>query len=196
MNQSGNRRRCPDWPRYMAHGAHLQHERYGPRGVERERPLFSPTHAGGDALTPPGAAESPPGPPRPFRPPWTAPRGRVLVIDNEPAILLVVHRILGPDYELSDATLAADAVALIAGGTRFDAILCDLLMPGLSGQDFYRQLLSVDPLVAYRVIFMTGAATLPDVRHFLSSTGNEVLEKPFTRAALQAAVQSMCTGTR
>ncbi len=126
----------------------------------------------------------------PVRPHLAAPLGRVLVVDNERTILRVVRRILGADYELIDATLAADAVALITGGTRFDAILCDLLMPGLSGQDFYRHLLSVDPLVANRVIFMTGAATLPDVRHFLSLTGSAVLEKPFTRAALQAAVRS------
>jgi CheY-like chemotaxis protein len=124
----------------------------------------------------------------------TPPRRRVLVVDNEPSISVVVHRILGEEYELCDAVDAQDAIALISIVPRFDAILCDLLMPRLSGQGLYQHLLTKDAPLARRIVFITGAASLPDVQSFLSSVSNVVLQKPFTRAALYGAVQSVSAG--
>ena len=118
-------------------------------------------------------------------------RARILVLDNDPTISLVIHRVLGAAYDIHDMTDAKEAIALIRGGTRFDAILCDLLMPGLGGRDFYRQLLAADWRAAAGVIFITGAAGLPEMKAFLSTLSNPVLEKPFTRAALRAVVQSV-----
>jgi two-component system NtrC family sensor kinase len=116
-------------------------------------------------------------------------RRRVLAIDNDPTILLVVHRILDSEYEVVGVTDAQNALTVLTGGPRFDAVLCDFLMPGLSGQEFYGKLLSSAPSIAPRLIFITGAASLPDTQLFLSSIPNAFLEKPFTRQALRDVVR-------
>ena len=127
----------------------------------------------------------------PFRGPWCP---RVLVVDNDATIGRVVDRVLGRDCELRVCTDSQEAYSLILAGTvHFDVILCDLLMPGLSGRAFYAAVLKANPVAAARIVFITGAADLPDSRAFFSSIPNLVLEKPFTRAALKDVVRAVAS---
>ena len=121
-------------------------------------------------------------------------RRRVLIVDNDPTISRVVVRILAGEHETHTCTVAREAIALLASGSRFDVILCDFLMPELSGNDFFRAVSSIDPAIAARIVFITGAASLPEVQAFLSSISNVVLEKPFTRVALRDTVRSVAGG--
>ena len=115
-------------------------------------------------------------------------------MDNDPTISRVAVRILAGEHETHTCTDAREASALLLSGSRFDVILCDFLMPGLSGHDFFRAVSSIDPAMAERIVFITGAASLPEVQAFLSSISNVVLEKPFTRVALRDAVRSVGSG--
>ena len=63
---------------------------------------------------------------------------------------------------------------------RFDAILCDLRMPGVSGESLYRRVCELDPAQAERFLFMTGVGFGTEVERFLTASGRPVLEKPFT----------------
>lgn len=112
----------------------------------------------------------------------------VLVVDNEPPIASVVRRVLGLGHDITALEDAVDACKVIREGSRFDVILCDLLMPGMSGQQFYEALVKQAPDMAERVVFMSGATTLPDSRAFLSTVRNDVLEKPFSSARLREVV--------
>src|SRR5207247_1132132 len=62
-------------------------------------------------------------------------RRRVLVVDDEPLIGQVLLRILRSDYDVSVPKSSTEALARILGGERYDVILCDLLMPRLTGME-------------------------------------------------------------
>jgi CheY-like chemotaxis protein/anti-sigma regulatory factor (Ser/Thr protein kinase) len=116
------------------------------------------------------------------------PRGRVLAVDDEPFVLRTLERILSPLHEVAVASSAAEALARIAEDARFDAILCDVMMPGMNGMEFYRELERSHPELAARVIFVTGGALVDEVRAFLEGAGTPVVEKPFAPAQILDAV--------
>lgn len=121
--------------------------------------------------------------------PVTGRRGRILVVDDEQLVLRSVRRILSQEHDVLAMVSAEEALVLCAGGEKFDLILCDLMMPDMTGMDFHRELLLVDPEQADRMIFITGGAFTEKARAFLSETPKEHLEKPFYSANLRAIVQ-------
>jgi signal transduction histidine kinase len=118
-------------------------------------------------------------------------RGRILVVDDEPLLCIVIDRILGSDHEVTVEPSAARALELIRGGARFDVILSDLMMPDMNGMDLYAELARSAPDQASRMIFMTGGAFSTEAADFLQKAANAVLEKPFKAANLRKAVQGL-----
>jgi two-component system cell cycle sensor histidine kinase/response regulator CckA len=116
-------------------------------------------------------------------------RGRILVVDDEPLVIRTVKRILSKEHDLVVTEAATEALALCASGEKFDLILCDLMMPEMTGMDLHRELSLVAPEQADRMIFVTGGAFTEKARRFLSETPKEHLEKPFASANLRAIVQ-------
>ena len=116
-------------------------------------------------------------------------RGRILVVDDEPLVIRTVERILSKEHDLVVTVAATEALALCASGEKFDLILCDLMMPEMTGMDLHRELSLVAPEQADRMIFVTGGAFTEKARRFLSETPKEHLEKPFASANLRAIVQ-------
>jgi PAS domain S-box-containing protein len=116
-------------------------------------------------------------------------RGRILVVDDEELVLRGVQRTLSQEHDVVTVVAAKEALALCAGGEKFDLILCDLMMPDMTGMDLHRELSGVAPEQADRMIFLTGGAFTPKARHFLSETPKEHLEKPFDPANLRAIVR-------
>ncbi len=116
-------------------------------------------------------------------------RGRILVVDDEQVVVNAVRRILAKEHDVVAVVAAKEALALCAGGERFDLILSDLMMPEMTGMDLHRELSRVDPEQADRMVFLTGGAFTPRAQRFLSETPQEHLEKPFDSAHLRASVQ-------
>ncbi len=116
---------------------------------------------------------------------------RVLVIDDCAPLGRTIARLLR-DHDVTCVTNVQSALSLmVAQGHRYDAILCDLHMPGMNGEDFYDALCVAQPHEARRVVFMTGdLLTTP----FLTRTSNECLAKPFSSAALRAAIARTTMG--
>ncbi len=102
----------------------------------------------------------------------------VLVLDDEPSIGMVVDKLL-KQHEVTAVTAARRALELIEEGRRFDVILCDLMMPEMSGMEFHAELDRRDPDLARRVVFISGGAFTPDAHAFLERVPNEQLAKPF-----------------
>jgi PAS domain S-box-containing protein len=119
----------------------------------------------------------------------TSRRGRILVVDDDRLVVNGIKRILGKLHEVVAIVAAKDALALLADGSTFDLILCDLMMPDMTGMDLYRELVRVAPDHADRMIFMTGGAFTAEARQFLTETPKEHLEKPFGPGNLRAIVQ-------
>jgi len=91
-------------------------------------------------------------------------------------------------------TSARDALAQLEQGLTFDVILCDVVMPGASGVDFYEQLRTVRPELCERVVFMTGATLGSDQGRSLAALPNAVLEKPFDLDRLEAMLAAATAG--
>ncbi len=117
-------------------------------------------------------------------------RGRILVVDDEPLVAKVVSRSLASDHEVIGLERSAEALELVRAGQRFDVILCDLMMPEMSGIDFYQALCDFAPEQASAVVFLTGGAFTPRARRFLDEVPNRWLEKPFDPAMLSSLVNS------
>jgi PAS domain S-box-containing protein len=115
-------------------------------------------------------------------------RGRVLVIDDEPAIGRAMIRVLQRDHDVSFVGEAREALSRIAGGASFDVVLCDLMMPGMNGMEFFEAVREEKPDLARRIVFVTGGAFTPRSEAFLQSTANACLVKPVEPAALRKVV--------
>jgi CheY-like chemotaxis protein len=114
---------------------------------------------------------------------------RVLVIDDEPALVAVIARMLEGDCHVDVAVGANDGLALLTKATTpYDAILCDLMMPDMTGMDLFAEVSRQRAGVAERFVFMTGGAFTPRAAAFLARVKNHRIEKPFDRAALVDAI--------
>jgi signal transduction histidine kinase/CheY-like chemotaxis protein len=107
------------------------------------------------------------------------PRGRVLVVDDEVAVGSTLRLVLQREHDVQLATSGEEALRLLASGTDFHAIVCDLMMPGMTGVDLYEAIRAVHPGLEERMVFMTGGALLAKTEDFLSRVKNPLLEKPF-----------------
>jgi PAS domain S-box-containing protein len=125
-------------------------------------------------------------------PPPRAPRrATILVIDDERAMGDSLRLLLGIDHDVRVATCARAALDEIASGRTYDLILCDLMMPDMTGMAFYDALAARAPALAQRVVFLTGGAFSPSSRAFLERVPNRWLEKPFDFDALREALDAV-----
>jgi CheY-like chemotaxis protein len=136
-------------------------------------------------LPPSPKGADPPSPPTNDRPSGA----RVLVVDDEPRIGSAIARILAPAYEVTTVYTARDAIAKLESGERYDVILCDVMMPEMSGIDLYRTLEQSAPDAARRMIFMTGGPFSTRGTNLLETLSNPKLEKPFSPDALRKLIK-------
>jgi PAS domain S-box-containing protein len=126
----------------------------------------------------------------PARPILSAPRrGRILVVDDDAAVAAGVATML-TDHEITIANGGVEALALILAGD-YEVIVCDLMMPAMSGMELYHKLSRARLEMTRRFIFVTGGAFTPGAREFLDTTAVRRLEKPFRSGDLRALVNTM-----
>jgi signal transduction histidine kinase len=117
-------------------------------------------------------------------------RGKILVVDDEDMICVTLARVLSHAHEVKTTTRAKDALERIRSGEQFDLILCDLMMPELSGMDVYEEVKRIAPAQAERMVFLTGGAFTAKAQAFVASVKNSFVEKPFDVAALLELIQA------
>jgi CheY-like chemotaxis protein len=120
--------------------------------------------------------DDPSRPPRTLLPPR---RARVLLVDDEANLRTSLGQILGAEHEVREAASGAEVLELLRGGERYDVLLCDLMMPEMSGIDLFDAIERLDDAQARRVIFLTGGAFTPRAQEFMARVPNPRLEKPF-----------------
>jgi CheY-like chemotaxis protein len=157
----------------------------GQRGAERIRAVMHSV----SSFAPPA--------PTPSRSPSTRPRrrrARVCVIDDEPMMCELIGALLAGEYEV--AAFTDPRAALSALRTRsFDVVLCDLMMPELTGMDLYQQLQAERPELAQRFVFISGGAYTEPTRKFLAHTPRPQVRKPFHRQELLDAIEAQLART-
>jgi signal transduction histidine kinase/CheY-like chemotaxis protein len=105
------------------------------------------------------------------------PRLRMLIVDDEPAVLSSLRRLLEPRFGVEIASGVDEGLELLHA-QRFDLVLCDVMMPAGGGERFYKTLAGWAPALARRVVFFTGGAVTDAARQFLHSQPQPVLYKP------------------
>jgi signal transduction histidine kinase/ActR/RegA family two-component response regulator len=125
---------------------------------------------------------APPQPPLPIR--------RVLIVDDEP----LVSRALTRQLRGTEATVCGngvEALDVLARDDRYDVILCDLIMPRMSGIELEAVIAERYPRLRRRMLFLTGGATIPSAERFLEREDVRWMSKPIGRDALAAALQQV-----
>ncbi len=121
----------------------------------------------------------------------TTPRLRVMLLDDDALVLRAMGRGLGTRHDVTTTTSARDALDLLAADPEsFDAVVCDVMMPEMSGMDFHRALQARVPRLTRRVVFLTGGAFSEDARVFLAQVKLPVVEKPFEDDTMEAALRT------
>jgi two-component system NtrC family sensor kinase len=120
-----------------------------------------------------------------------ASRRRVLVVDDEVLIGKMVTRVLGAQHEVMSVTTAKDALRALDAGREFDVILCDLMMPEMTGMDLHAELLTRHPNHARRMVFLSGGAFTDRSRAFLESVDNPRLDKPVSAQTLRRTLEEV-----
>jgi CheY-like chemotaxis protein len=109
------------------------------------------------------------------------------VIDDDDGVRRVVRRSLD-GYDVVTASDGRRALAVLETSTDFDLLLCDVVMPGMSGVELWSELGVSHPSLLDRFVFMTGGAQTARDEEFLLSGLVEVLRKPFSFDALRRLV--------
>jgi CheY-like chemotaxis protein len=103
-------------------------------------------------------------------------------------VVKAAARTLRRDHEVVTLGAAAAALEQIRRGERFDVVLCDLMMPQMTGMELHEALIALDPALAHRMVFITGGAFTERASEFLRTVPNACVEKPFEPAHLRATV--------
>jgi two-component system, NtrC family, sensor kinase len=118
---------------------------------------------------------------------------RVLVVDDDPAVLRAFRRVLQGEHEIVTARDGTEALRIVLGGTRVDAIVCDIGMPKLDGPAFFSELFELRPQLMPRVVFCTGGPPNDKIQRFLERLQAPLLFKPVSAVDLQRAIDLVRT---
>jgi PAS domain S-box-containing protein len=116
-------------------------------------------------------------------------RGSVLIVDDEVLFANSLRRLFAAEHQVTVVNSGRDALEKLKAGERFDVILCDLMMPEITGADVHAALVEHAPEQAERIIFITGGAFSPASQQFLERVTNLCFEKPCDLQELRAAVR-------
>lgn len=122
--------------------------------------------------------------------------GHVLIVDDEVAFANSLRRLLSNEHAVSIVASGREALARVRDGERYDVILCDLMMPEMTGVDLHDVLTQHAPDQAQRIIFITGGAFSPTSQHFLDHVSNLWFEKPCDIQKLRSAIRQQIGSVR
>lgn len=115
---------------------------------------------------------------------------RILIVDDHPEMARSLARLLGGDADAVTADSGVDALARIADSGRFDLVLCDVMMPGMTGIELFERVRELDPATAAAFVFTTGGVP-PEVQAMLDATGARCLLKPCDFDDLRGLIASV-----
>jgi DNA-binding response OmpR family regulator len=115
----------------------------------------------------------------------------VLLVDDDHQLTETLQAALTGENFLVDVAHDGEEAFLKAKVHKYDAIVCDMIMPKLRGDEFYEQAVTIHPELANRFLFITGHADDGEVRTFLQRVSGRYLLKPFGIQNLIDAVNEL-----
>lgn len=118
-------------------------------------------------------------------------RGRLLIIDDEVVFSGSLRRLFSNEHDVTVINHGRAALDQLRAGQRYDAILCDLVMPEVTGIELHLELQRIAPDQAESMIFLTGGVFSEKAQQFLDGIANRWFEKPCNLEQLRAAVRQV-----
>ena len=106
-------------------------------------------------------------------------RARALLIDDEPQLLSMLERALKSTFDLVQVGSGRAALELLENDRAFDLIVCDLMMPEVSGVEVLRWLATTSPELLERSVVATGGDPSDETLKELEAMGLDTIRKPF-----------------
>src|SRR5690606_18813180 len=121
---------------------------------------------------------------RSTRPPPPSQDRRLLVVDDDVLVARTIVRLL-KDHHVEVATSGPAALErLRKDGASFDLVLCDLMMPGMTGMDLFEEIERCHPSLAVRFVFISGGGVTDRSHEFIENHRERVLSKPIDCRAI------------
>jgi DNA-binding response OmpR family regulator len=103
----------------------------------------------------------------------------LLLVDDDKQLASALQWILADANFLVDVANDGEEALTKVKANEYDAVVCDVMMPKLRGDEFYTKASELRPVLADRFIFITGFAADPKINLFLAKTDSKYLMKPF-----------------
>ena len=113
----------------------------------------------------------------------------LLVVEDEPKMARVLRRGLERDGAVVDVARSGEAALELAGRSRFDAVVLDVMLPGIDGFETCRRLRELE--VWAPVLFLTARDELEDRIRGLDGGADDYMTKPFAVAELRARLRAL-----
>ena len=117
----------------------------------------------------------------------TTRRLRLLIVDDEILVARAVRRVFDKEFRVEIALDGQTALEKLRK-TDYDVVLCDVMMPGISGLDVYRHVRTENEPLARRFVFATGGLFSQELSESVKRLSNMIVEKPFDPAELRRVI--------
>ena len=114
---------------------------------------------------------------------------KVLIVDDEPVNRLVLQGFLGfENFDTTECGSGKEALELIKNNPRFDLVLLDVMMPGISGYETCEKIREMFGLRELPIIFLTAKSQVKDMQRGYEVGANDFIYKPVGREEFLAKV--------
>jgi len=114
----------------------------------------------------------------------------LLLVDDDMAVLSSFRRHLqAEDISIEFALSGGQALRRLLSDSPPDAVVCDLLLPDISGVEVFQRVMAANPSYRQRFAVATGGYAVPEVAAFLATFGGPVLKKPVDPGQLAQVVR-------
>ena len=116
---------------------------------------------------------------------------KTLFVDDDWSLLRAYRTAIGADLRAEFVTSGEEAVQRVLSDSPPDIVVCDIVMPFVSGADLYSRALAADPSWSERFLFLTGASSTRVVMEFMNEHEGRVLFKPVPSNRLLDAIREL-----
>ena len=118
----------------------------------------------------------------------------ILLVDDDKQLSSALQWILADENFLVDVAHDGEEAIMKVRANEYDAIICDVMMPRLRGDQFFFKAREHRPDIGDRFIFITGFAADPEINRFLTRSDIKYLVKPFPVEGLIGCVKELLAG--
>lgn len=115
----------------------------------------------------------------------------ILLVDDDRELVQTMQWIFADESFLVDRAYDGVEAMLKVKANEYDAVICDLMMPRLRGDEFFREATRLRPSLARRFVFVTGHAKDPTIQPFLAQRLVRYFVKPVRLSALVECVKEI-----